>query len=88
LKKNTDIPEIDPLGNPEPVYLQVANVLAASIRAGRYDRRLPSERELAKKFEVSYQTLRHAMDVLRARGIIVTQHGRGTFIVPTSRTGA
>jgi DNA-binding GntR family transcriptional regulator len=31
---------------------------------------------------VAYTTVRHAMAVLRERRIIVTAHGRGTFVTP------
>jgi DNA-binding transcriptional MocR family regulator len=31
-------------------------------------------------YEVSYGTIRHAMKVLRERGLIRTVHGRGTYI--------
>jgi DNA-binding GntR family transcriptional regulator len=76
---------IDPIGNPAYTYIQVAEVLAARIRAGRYQSRLPSERALAGEFGVSYQTQRHAMTVLRTRGLIITRQGRGTFIAPGLR---
>ena len=42
----------------------------------------PSERSFAEEYEVAYTTVRHAMAVLRERGIIVTVHGRGTFVAP------
>jgi DNA-binding GntR family transcriptional regulator len=29
---------------------------------------------------VAYTTVRHAMKILRERGVIVTIHGRGTFV--------
>ena len=32
--------------------------------------------------QVAYTTVRHAMAVLRDRGIIITVHGRGTFVAP------
>lgn len=31
-------------------------------------------------FRVTYTTVRRAMEVLRERGLIITRHGRGTFI--------
>jgi GntR family transcriptional regulator len=71
---------IDPFGKPESTYLQVADAIAARIRNGGYTGRLPSERDLAKEFGVAYQTLRHAMQVLRERSLIITRQGRGTFI--------
>jgi GntR family transcriptional regulator len=69
----------DPITNPRYTYLQVADTLAARIQAGHYHARLPSERALAEEFGVAYQTQRHAMAVLRERGIITTRQGRGTF---------
>ncbi len=50
--------------------------------------RLPSERSLADEYGVAYTTVRHAMEVLRERGIIVTVHGRGTFVRPPESGGA
>jgi hypothetical protein len=35
---------------------------------------------LAREFGVAYQTLRHAMQVLRDRDLIITRQGRGTFV--------
>ncbi len=29
---------------------------------------------------MSYVTTRHAMQILRERGLIITVHGRGTFV--------
>lgn len=71
---------IDPLGNPQPTYVQVADVIAARIDSGVYTDRLPSERALAKEFGVAYMTLRHATHLLRERGLIVARQGRGTFV--------
>jgi GntR family transcriptional regulator len=64
-------------------YQQVADTIAARITAGRYPIKLPSERDLAEEFGVAYQTVRHAMAILRKRGLIVSIHGKGTFITPT-----
>jgi GntR family transcriptional regulator len=63
-------------------YQQVADALAARITSGRYPVKLPSERALAEEFGVSYPTVRHAMAILRERGLIVSILGRGTFITP------
>lgn len=40
---------------------------------------LPSERELAVRFQVARMTLRRAMDDLVYEGLLVRQHGRGIF---------
>jgi len=43
------------------------------------DDRLPSERELAKRFGVSRATIRHALAILQAVGLIESRVGDGTF---------
>jgi DNA-binding GntR family transcriptional regulator len=73
-------PEID-LDAAEPVYRQVVAKVAWRIRAGAYAVRLPSERALAEELGVAYGTVRHAMEVLEADGIVRRVHGRGTFVV-------
>ena len=70
---------VDPLAR-EHAYLQVAGDMARRISSGEITRKLPAERALAEEYEVSYITVRHAMSVLRERGLIVTIHGRGTFV--------
>ncbi len=62
------------------VYEQVADTIAARIAAGQYPVKLCSERDLAEEFGVSYITVRHTMAILRERGLIVSIHGRGTFV--------
>lgn len=79
------VPEIDPLGNPDYTYVQVADAIAARIEVGEITHRLPAERALAKEFGVAYQTVRHSMEVLRDRGLIITRQGRGTFVAPSAR---
>jgi len=64
-------------------YQQVADAITARIAAGHYPCKLPSERDLAEEFGVSYITVRHAMAILRERGLIVSIHGRGTLIAPS-----
>lgn len=74
-------PVIDTSG-PELVYLQVANHIAARIASGELTpgTRLPAERDLAEFYGVAYDTIRRATQVLRQRELIVTVHGRGTFV--------
>ncbi len=62
--------------------MQVANNIAARIGAGEMTHKLPSERSLAEEYGVAYQTVRHAMAVLRDQGLIITRQGRGTFVAP------
>ena len=70
---------VDPLGA-DFAYVQVANNIAVRIEAGEITHKLPSERSLAEEYGVAYQTVRHAMKVLRERGLIITRQGRGTFV--------
>jgi GntR family transcriptional regulator len=72
---------IDPSG-PELIYVQVADRITAQIESGQLapGARLPAERDLAAGFGVSYDSVRRAMELLRERGLIVTVHGRGTFV--------
>lgn len=79
------MPEIDPIGSPDYTYAQVADAIAARIEAGEITHRLPAERDLARELGVAYQTLRHAMKVLRERGLIITRQGRGTFVSAPAR---
>jgi GntR family transcriptional regulator len=58
----------------------VADDVVRRIEAGEIARKLPAERSLAEEYEVSYVTVRRAMEVLRERGVIITVHGRGTFV--------
>jgi GntR family transcriptional regulator len=74
--------EVDPIGNPEYTYVQVANAIADRIRAGEIAHKLPAERDLAREMGVAYQTVRHGIRLLRDRGIVITRHGRGNFVTP------
>lgn len=72
---------VDPFGD-DYAYVQVADDVERRISAGEITGKLPSERDLADEYEVAYTTVRHAMELLRQRGLIRTVHGRGTFTKP------
>jgi DNA-binding GntR family transcriptional regulator len=61
-------------------YEQIADIIAARIESGYYTVKLRSERDLAEEFGVSYITVRHSMEILRERRLVVSIHGRGTFV--------
>ncbi len=61
-------------------YIQVAEDVTRRIEAREITRKLPAERALAEEYGVSYITVRHAMAMLRERRLIVSIHGRGTFV--------
>lgn len=67
-------------------YMRVVNDIEARIKSGDLSpgARLRSERELAEHYGVAYGTIRRAMEVLRERGVVMTIHGRGTFLVKQS----
>jgi GntR family transcriptional regulator len=69
-----------------PLYEQVADYLAAQVEAGHLapGQKLPAERDLADQWNVGYQTIRRAMEVLRERGLVVSRIGKGTFIATHS----
>lgn len=57
------------------------HALEAEILAGKHpsDEPMPSEYDLCARFKVSRTTVRHALSDLAHKGLIYTQHGRGTF---------
>lgn len=65
-----------------PVYKQVADTLRAAIRGGELTDGAPlaSETELMERYGVSRNSVRNAVAVLRVEGLVVTEHGRGTFV--------
>ncbi len=63
-------------------YEQVADRIAADIRAGRFapGERLPSERDLARRLEVGRASVREAIAALQVSGLIETRPGSGSFV--------
>ncbi|MGB6454798.1 MAG: winged helix-turn-helix domain-containing protein [Streptosporangiaceae bacterium] len=70
---------VDPYA-PEPLRDQVAALLRARIGELRRRDWLPSEASLAQEYEVSRDTIRAAMGLLRDEGLVVTIQGRGSYI--------
>lgn len=62
-------------------YERIADDLRAKITAGAYpDGKLPAETDLTGAYRVSLATVRQALGVLRAEGVIESRHGTGTFV--------
>ena len=68
--------------SPTLIYVRVADWIEARIKSGelKSGSRLPPERELAQDTGVAYDTIRRAAVLLRERGLIITVHGRGTYV--------
>ncbi|HLE14860.1 MAG TPA: GntR family transcriptional regulator [Anaerolineales bacterium] len=71
-----------PLAYAIPVYIQIAEGLINQIESGDLapGDRLPPERELSEQLGVNRLTLRRALGVLAAQGLIERRHGVGTYI--------
>jgi DNA-binding GntR family transcriptional regulator len=74
---------VDPL-DPTPLYVQVADAVAARIKAGELKpgQPIPSEKTLQQDYGVARGTVRQAVAVLRDRGLVITVPQRGTFVKP------
>lgn len=81
----TDVPPFRPT-HLRLMYVQVAEHIAARIEAGEFaaGQRMPPERDIAVEYGVAYNTVRKSMEILREQGLVVTMHGRGTFVIPES----
>ena len=64
------------------VYLQIADRLRRAITSGSLSpgAQLPSERALMEEYGAARGTVRQSIGVLRAEGLIETEHGRGAFV--------
>jgi GntR family transcriptional regulator len=67
-----------------PLYVQLADVLAARVESGAIQpgRPLPGELALAREFGVARNTARAAVALLRERGLVVTVPQRGSYVKP------
>ena len=68
------------------LYAQVANIFRQRIHSGQWapGDQLPTLDELEREFGVARVTLRQALSLLDAEGMIWRQRGRGTFVSETA----
>jgi len=71
----------------EPIYEQImaqikAEVIEGTLTAGDA---LPSVRALSRELKISALTVKKAYDSLEAEGLVVTVHGKGSFIANTNQ---
>lgn len=67
-----------------PLYYQLMDIIVEKIHTGELKEhdKLPSERELCEKYNVSRTTVRQAMQELEKEKLIYKKHGKGTFVSP------
>lgn len=68
--------------NKIPLYLQLIEEIKEKIENQTYHEheKLPSERELCDRYELSRITVRQALQALEQEGYIYKLHGKGTFV--------
>jgi GntR family transcriptional regulator len=74
---------IDPASD-RPVFRQISDHLREVISSGRLGEgdQLPSETQLVEHYGVTRTTAREALAVLKAEGLVVSEHGRGSYVRP------
>lgn len=65
-----------------PLYRQIKDFMIKSLEAGEWGPgdAIPSEAELATRFNVSQGTVRKAIDEMAAENLLVRRQGKGTFV--------
>src|ERR1700746_1613722 len=73
-----------------PMYLQIMEQIKQRIAVGEWaeGQAIPSIRQLAVDFSVSVITVKRAYLELEREGVIVTQHGKGSFVASAGDIGA
>jgi GntR family transcriptional regulator len=65
-----------------PLYRQISDRLRSQILVGELDAgaKLPTERDLAERFDVRRETIRQALALLRSEGWLETRQGSGNYV--------
>lgn len=71
----------------EPIYEQIIAQIKAEVIEGRMTAgdALPSVRTLSRELKISALTVKKAYDNLEEEGLIVTVHGKGSFIAAANQ---
>ena len=66
----------------QPIYEQIVDQVKGKIMQGELqaDTALPSVRTLSKELKVSALTVKKAYDALEQEGVIITIHGKGSYV--------
>jgi GntR family transcriptional regulator len=72
----------------QALYMQISGCLRQGILSGDYKPgdMLPSEHELAARFETSRVTVRKSLGILENEGFVRPWHGKGYFVLPPQYT--
>jgi GntR family transcriptional regulator len=73
-----------------PLYQQIKSLLLKGLEKGdwRPGEMIPSEMELAQRFQVSQGTVRKAIDELSQENLLIRKQGKGTYVATHSEHGA
>jgi len=63
-----------------PLHVQLRMIIEKEIQKGAFNEKIPSERLLMERFQVSRSTVREAVSLLCQEGVLEKKHGRGTYI--------
>ncbi|MFH1905118.1 MAG: GntR family transcriptional regulator [bacterium] len=79
---------ITDIKNSIPKYCQLSNILENKISNGelKKGKAIPSNPKLMRKYAVSQNTVRQAINLLVQKGLLYTDQGRGTFVSELSQT--
>ncbi|MCK5541989.1 MAG: GntR family transcriptional regulator [Desulfobacterales bacterium] len=68
--------------SPIPLYHQLAEIITAKIRSGKYPpgKAIPSEIELKNRYKIGRPTVRQALDLLVKKDLVIRKRGSGTFV--------
>lgn len=74
---------LDPTSD-RAVFRQIADHLREAIEKGRLaeNEQIPSETVLVEHYGVARMTVRNAIQLLQAEGLVLAEHGRGVFVRP------
>ncbi len=68
--------------NQEKLYIQLTRIFLEEISSGKWglDKKIPSEDELCRQYQVSKITVRQAINNLSSDGYLMKVQGKGTFV--------
>jgi GntR family transcriptional regulator len=72
----------------QPLYMQIKSLLVKQLEAGEWEpgEAIPSEMDLAARYQVSQGTVRKAIDELAGENLLVRRQGKGTFVATHTET--